>query len=266
VKRASSARNVTVLALVALVVGACSADGRAGGGADSPDREIVVFGAASLTESFGELADTFESANEGARVSLSFGPSDGLATQIIEGAPADVFASASGTWMDAVQDDGPGVQIRTDFVRNRLAVITPTDDPAGIDGIEDLGKPGVKLVLAAEDVPAGTYAHEALANAGVAGQAEANLVSNEEDVKAVVQKVLLGEADAGIVYVTDLTSEVENEIRVIEIPDDVNVIATYPIGVVADSNQPGLAHAFVDLVTGSEGQGILRAYGFMSPA
>jgi molybdate transport system substrate-binding protein len=195
-------------------------------------------------------------------VRLSFGPSDGLATQIQEGAPVDVFASASPTWMDAVAED-PGVTDRVDFARNTLVVITPADDPAGIATVEDLADPGIKLVLAAEGVPAGDYAREMLANAGIAETALANVVSNEDDVKGVVQKVALGEADAGIVYRTDVTPTVADDLRTIEVPDDVNVVATYPIAVVEGTSSE-IADAFVDHVLGP-GQDALDAAGFLPP-
>ena len=258
----------TAICLV-LVLGACGGDGSESGtssgdgGGDST--ELVVLGAASLTESFGALAEDFEASHDGVEVSLSFGPSDGLATQIIEGAPADVFASASGTWMDAVETDGPGAEERTDFVRNRLTLITPPDNPADVGSIENLGEPGIKLVLAAKDVPVGGYAREALANAGVAEEAETNVVSNEEDVKAVVQKVLLGEADAGIVYVTDVTPDVVDEVNEIDIPKDINVIATYPIAVVAGSENAELGSEWIQLVMSPQGQELLRSYHFLPP-
>ena len=151
-------------------------------------------------------------ANPGVTVTFNFGPSDGLATQINEGAPVDVFASASPTWMDAVQDDGPGVSGRTDFARNKLAIIVPSDNPAGIENLDDLTEDGVQLVIAAEGVPAGDYAREIFANAGIEDGAMANVVSNEEDVKAVITKVLAGDADAGIGYVTDVTPELADQI------------------------------------------------------
>ena len=198
-------------------------------------------------------------------MTFSFGPSDGLATQIQSGVPADVYASASETWMDAVQKD-PGVIGRADFARNRLVVITPKDDPAHIASIQDLGNPGVKLVLAAKGVPAGDYAREVLDNAGIAKQAEANVVSNEEDDKAVVQKVLLGEADAGIVYVTDLTPQVTPDLRSVQIPKSVNVIATYPIAVVKGTERATLAQQFDEYVLSPAGQKTLRGFGFMPPS
>jgi len=222
---------------------------------------LTVFGAASLTDAFTEIADAFEAEHDGVEIRLSFGPSDGLATQIQEGAPVDVFASASPRWMDAVADD-PGVSDRADFARNLLVVITPRDDAGGIGSLDDLGGTGVKLVLAAEGVPAGDYARELLAKAGIADGALVNVVSNEDDVKGVVQKVALGEADAGIVYRTDVTGAVAEELRVVQVPDDVNVFATYPIAAVGEAG--GLARAFVAYVLGP-GQDTLRAAGFLPP-
>lgn len=225
--------------------------------------DLLVFAAASLTEAFGEAGEVFEHQNPRTSIRFSFGPSDALATQIVEGAPADVFASASPAWMEEVAERGPGVEDRTDFARNRLVVLVPEGNPAGIAGIEDLGGPGVRLVLAAPDVPVGEYGREALAKAGIGEDAEANVVSNEEDVKGVVQKVALGEADAGIAYVTDVTSEVA-DVEAVEIPDDVNVVATYPIAVVRGTDAPDLSASFVDFVLG-EGRRILVHAGFMPP-
>ena len=243
--------------MLPLFLAAC---GGAPGGEETTT--LTVFAAASLTDAFTELAADFEADNPGVAVRLSFGPSDGLATQIQEGAPADVFASASPSWMDAVEDD-PGASDRVDFAKNLLVVITPADDPAGIGSVEDLARPGVKLVLAAEGVPAGDYARELLSNAGIADAVLANVVSNEDDVKGVVQKVALGEADAGIVYRTDVTASVDPDLRSVEVPDELNVIATYPIAVVG-SEDADVARAFVALVTG-DGQRVLAEAGFLPP-
>jgi molybdate transport system substrate-binding protein len=243
--------------MLPLFLAAC---GGAPGGEETTT--LTVFAAASLTDAFTELAADFEADNPGVAVRLSFGPSDGLATQIQEGAPADVFASASPSWMDAVEDD-PGASDRVDFAKNLLVVITPADDPAGIGSVEDLARPGVKLVLAAEGVPAGDYARELLSNAGIADAVLANVVSNEDDVKGVVQKVALGEADAGIVYRTDVTASVDSDLRSVEVPDELNVIATYPIAVVG-SEDADVARAFVTLVTG-DGQRVLAEAGFLPP-
>jgi molybdate transport system substrate-binding protein len=251
-----------VLALVAAIASLSACAGSADGDVNAEQRTLTVSAAASLTDAFSRIGKSFEVRHDGVTVTFNFGPSDGLAGQIDEGAPVDVFASASSRWMDAVQKDGPGVTGRTDFARNRLAVIVPSDDPAGIEGIDDLAGDGVKLVLAAQGVPVGDYAREALANAGIADAALANVVSNEEDVKGVVTKVLSGDADAGIVYVTDVTANVARQVKLIGIPDDVNVIATYPIAVVSGTKEAGLAQDFVDLVLG-DGQRTLARYGFL---
>jgi molybdate transport system substrate-binding protein len=245
-----------------LLLAACGADAADGGGAGDATTDLTVSAAASLTDAFGELGDGFEAANPGVTVTFNFGPSDGLATQIVEGAPVDVFASASQSWMDAVEEDGPGVIGRTDFARNELAIIVPSDNPAGIESVEDVAGDGVQLVLASEGVPAGDYAREMLANAGIADEALANVVSNEEDVRAVVTKVRSGDADAGVVYVTDVTDDVAGDVTIVEIPDDVNVIATYPIAVVSGTQEADLAQRFVDFVLG-DGQETLADHGFL---
>lgn len=239
---------------------ATSIDGRADDGS-----EVLVFAASSLTEAFGEIGRRFEEANPTVTIRFVFGPSDALAVQINNGAPADVFASASEAWMKTVRDQEPGVNAEATFACNRLVIITPPDNPAGIASLEDLGRQGVKLVLAGEDVPAGAYARQALAGAGVAERAAANVVSNEEDVKAVVQKIILGEADAGIVYVTDLTADVESSVQAVPIPRADNAIATYPIAVVASSEHGELAVSFVSYVRGRAGQEVLRSYDFLPP-
>jgi molybdate transport system substrate-binding protein len=255
-------KGVVLVAAIAVLSACSDSNGGGAGGATEP-RTLTVSAAASLTDAFTDIGKTFESQHDGVTVTFNFGPSDGLAGQIDEGAPVDVFASASSRWMDSVETDGPGVTDRADFARNRLAVIVPPDNPAGIEGIEDLAQHGIKLVLAAEGVPCGDYAREALANAGIADAALKNVVSNEEDVKGVVTKVLSGDADAGIVYVTDVTADVADQIELIEIPDDVNVIATYPIAVVSGTKEAGLAQDFVDLVLG-DGQRTLADHGFLS--
>lgn len=235
------------------------------GGSGSEASEITVLAAASLTGAFTRIGADFERANPDVTVRFSFGPSDGLATQILEGAPADVFAPASPKYMDQVRSDGPGVTDQVDFARNTLAVIVPSDNPAYIASLDDLARPGLKLVLAAVGVPAGDYARWVLENAGIQEGALANVVSNEEDVKGVVQKVLLGEADAGIVYRTDITPDISASVRAISIPDGVNVVATYPIAVIDGSGHTPVAEAFIRFVTGP-GQATLRTFGFLPPS
>jgi molybdate transport system substrate-binding protein len=253
-------RWLPLVGCLALVLAACGDDGGQGGGTEQ--RELIVSAASSLTDAFTDIGAAFEAANPGVTVTFNFGPSDGLATQINEEEPIDVFASASPTWMDAVQDDGPGVTGRADFAKNRLAIIVPSDNPGGIEGIDDLAEDGVQLVIAAEGVPAGDYARESFDKAGISEAALANVVSNAEDVRSVVTSVASGEADAGVVYVTDVTADVVDEVSLVEIPDEVNVIATYPIAVVNGSEEADLAQRFVDYVLDS-GQQTLAGYGFL---
>jgi len=233
------------------------------GGTGDDTSELTVFAASSLSAAFtDEIGPAFEAEHEGTVVVFNFAASDALASQVQSEGTADVFASASGTWMDAVQDD-PGVSDRQDFVQNRLVIITPPENPAGIGSIEDLANEGVQLVLAAEGVPVGDYSREALANAGIAKEAEANVVTNEEDNASVVAKIASGEGDAGIVYESDISAAADNEVVAVEIPDDVNVIATYPIAVVTGAPNADLASEFVAFVTGPDGQTTLEEYGFM---
>jgi len=262
---------ISVLAALLVVGASACGDSNATGGTGGSggnvvyDSDLTVSAAASLTSPFTEIGKSFEQRNRGVKVSFSFGPSDGLATQINEGAPVDVFASAVAKWMDAVQHEGQGMTGRADFARNKLAIIVPAENPAGIEKLGDLTRNRVKLVLAADGVPAGDYAREIFASAGIADDALANVVSNEEDVKAVVTKVLSGDADAGIAYVTDVTPNLADRITVITIPDDVNVTATYSIAVVAGSEEADLAQRFVHYVLG-QGQAILAEYGFLPVA
>jgi molybdate transport system substrate-binding protein len=257
-------------ATVTLLLAACSDSNdeggatEASGGSGGTEAELTVSAASSLTEAFAEIGDAFETANPGTTVTFNFGPSDGLAGQIDQGAPVDVFASASPTWMDSVQDDGPGVTDRADFAQNRLAIIVPVDNPAGIENLDDLTEDHVQLVLAAEGVPAGDYAREMFREAGISEAALANVVSNEEDVRAVITKLITGDADAGIGYVTDVTPAVSDRVTLIPIPDEVNVIATYPIAAVNGTQEVDLAKGFVDFVLG-DGQRTLAEYGFLPP-
>jgi molybdate transport system substrate-binding protein len=230
---------------------------------------LTVFAAASLTDAFTAIGQDFEAANPGVTVAFNFAGSNQLATQIGEGAPTDVFASANTAQMDAavasgrIDADAPAI-----FATNRLVLVLPADNPAGIDELQDLAIPDTLLVLAAEEVPVGKYSLEFLDKAAAdpafdAGFREAvlgNVVSYEENVRSVLNKVALGEADAGIVYTSDLVG-VEG-VASLAIPDAFNVLAEYPIAPLNDSAQGETAAAFVDAVLGAEGQSILAEYGF----
>jgi molybdate transport system substrate-binding protein len=236
---------------------------------------LVVLAAASLTEPFTEIAPHFEAAHPGVRISFNFSSSHQLAQQLANGSPADIFASANQKQMDvaveAVRID-PGRAVP--FVRNRLVVIIPQQNPARIETLQDLAQPGLKVILASKEVPVGQYSLEFLEKAAIdpafspdyQNQVMQNIVSYEDNVKAVLTKVLLGEADAGIVYLSDITSENAARVQQIDIPDHLNVIAIYPVAVISDSRSPDLAQAFVDLLLSQEGQAILARYGFIPAA
>lgn len=197
-------------------------------------------------------------------MTFNFGSSGDLAASIESEGTADVFASASGTYMDEVSNK-VGVSGRADFAQNKLVVITPKNNPAGISSLKDLAKPGIQVVLAAAGVPVGDYARQVLQTAGIQKAVLANVVSNEVDDASVVVKITSGEADAAIVYLSDVTSAVASQVKAIQIPDSVNVIATYPIAVVTGTSHADTAQAFVDYVTGSQGQATLADFGFLPP-
>ena len=237
--------------------------------AEAEEATMTVFAAASLTNAFGELGAAFDAANPGVTTVFNFAGSNQLATQIGEGAPADVFASANHAQMDAVVESG---RIDADapvvFVTNRLVVVIPADNPANIESLPDLAAPDTLIVLAADAVPVGQYSLDFLdrATADPAFGASyrddvlANVASYEENVRSVLNKVSLGEADAGIVYTSDLVG-VEN-VTTLEIPDELNVIAQYPIAALNDSAHGDMAAAFVDYVLSAAGQEVLANYGF----
>ena len=246
------------LILVTVVLAACSSTTTSSGTASA---DLTVFAASSLTAAFTKIGTDFEAANPGVHVTFNFGSSTDLATQIASEGTADVFASASGTAMDTVEKD-PGVQDRQDFATNDLVIITPSDDPGGVSSLGDLSKPGLQLVLAAEGVPVGDYARQMLDEAGMSKDVLPNVVSNEPDDAAVVAKVKSGEADAGIVYTSDISS---SDVRAVSIPDAQNVIATYPIATVIGAPAGDVAGTFLAYVTGTDGEVTLADFGFGPP-
>src|SRR5215210_612990 len=245
-----------------------------GGGEEGQQEEaasegstLTMLAASSLTDAFGDLEATFEQQNPGTDVRMSFGSSTELLTQLEQGAPADVFASADEAKMNTAVEEDLASEPQT-FARNRPVVIVPIDNPAGIRGLQDLANPGTTLVLAQDGVPIAEYAKEILANAnaqyGENFEQEVlnNIVSREANVRTSANRVALGEADATFVYVTDAASEIGERVEVIEIPQNLNVIATYPIATIKGSQNAGLAQKWVDLVLSDEGQGVLESYGF----
>lgn len=243
--------------VLAFVASGCSGTSSSGSAASST---LTVFAASSLTAAFDQIGNDFMTANPGVTVTFDFGSSTDLAAQIQSEGTADVFASASGTAMDTVESD-PGVTDRTNFATNQLVIITPPGDPAGIASIADLAKPGVQLVLAAKGVPVGDYARQALTSAGILHEAMQNVVSNEDDDASVVAKVTSGEADAGIVYTSDVVAA-GNAVRSVAIPTAVNVVASYPIAVVTGSTHTDTATSFLNEVVGPTGQATLKDFGF----
>jgi molybdate transport system substrate-binding protein len=233
------------------------------------DQTLTIFAAASLTEAFTEMAAAFETENSGVNIDVNFASSNALRLQIEQGARPDLYASANTLHMDALFEAGL-VDRPLIFAHNQLVVITPASNPAGLETLADLAKPGLKLVLAGPEVPVGRYARQSLRQMSAdpalgsdfAGRVLANLVSAEETVKAVVAKVQLDEADAGIVYNSDVTPAVADQLKTIEIPAELNVVADYPLAVTADSRQPVLAQTFIDFVLSPSGQAVMRRHGF----
>lgn len=231
--------------------------------------DLTVSAAASLTNAFRELAPLFETANPGIKVHLNFGSSGSLLQQIAKGAPADVFASANHTQMDAAVESGRiDADAPTVFVTNRLVVVIPADNPGDIQTLQDLANPGTLIVLAAAEVPVGKYSLEFLDKASAdpafsetfREDVLANVASYEENVRSVLNKVSLGEADAGIVYTSDLVG-VEG-VSGLEIPDELNLVAEYPIAILNDSANSEMAAAFVEFVLSDGGRALLAEYGF----
>lgn len=233
---------------------------------------ITIFAAASLTEAFNAAGPAFTK-KTGVAVSFNYGGSDTLATQIKQGAPADVFASANLAQMKVVSDAGLVAGTPKTFAKNRLVLISPKGAAMKFASPADLAKPGAKVVLAAATVPVGSYARATFGKlSGGAGYpadfpaaVEKNVVSNELDVKAVVTKISLGEGDAGVVYSTDVTSTVAPKLDVVPFPAAVAPDIEYPLAALKNAPNPKGAQAFVDYVLSPEGQSYLKARGFISP-
>ena len=243
-------------------------------GATTPqvEGEVVVFAASSLTDAFKEAARKFREGNPNARVTFNFASSSALSTQINEGAPADVFASADLAQMRVVTDKGSAAD-PVIFATNLPTLVVPKSG-SPVATFADLAKPGIRLVLAGPEVPIGKYSREIFANASKAGsgvsadfsdKALANLKSNEANVRAVLTKVQLGEADAGVVYTTDASTGL-NEVKLVEIPAQYNVIAQYPVATLKGAKNAAAAKAWVAFILGADGQGVLTKFGFGKPA
>ena len=271
---------VLLVALLGLVAAACGSDNSGGsaaattvattGGATTAAPttttvavagNITVFAAASLTDAFNEIGAAFTKAYPQAKATFSFDASSALAQQITQGAPADLFASADQANMDKLTKAGLNGAAPQVFANNLLGIIVPPGNPKGVKGVQDLANPDLKVVLCADGVPCGTYAKQILTTAGVT----VNPVSLEQNVKGVVTKVTTGEADAGIVYVTDIAAA-GSKAAGVEIPKDINVVAVYPIAATKTAQNSAVDQAFIGFLLGSQGQSILAKYGFLPAA
>lgn len=262
---------LVALSLVGGLVALAPAAGPVTSASAAPAQQatVTVFAASSLTDAFKEIGANFET-DKGTPVTFNFGASSQLRTQLEQGASADVFASADQTQMDNARKanviNGPDVT----FAKNRLVVITPKANPARIMSAADLARPGVKFVTAAPEVPIGAYTQNMFAKMSTIDvfgpdfqeRANANIVSREPNVRQVVAKVQLGEADAAVVYLTDVTPQSSPDLLTLPIPDDLNTLATYPIALVVNGPQAELAKTFIDMVTGSAGQTVLEKWRF----
>jgi len=255
-------RNRVGLVVAAIILAACGSSG--GNSATSSSATPVsgtvnVFAAASLTDAFNALGTSFQAANSGVTMKFNFAGTPTLVTQIEQGAPADVFASADTTNMEKLKGAGFTTGTPQVFASNKLEIVVAPGNPKGITGLADLAKSGVIYITEAPTVPAGKYALQALKMAGVTVTPK----SLETDVKSVVSKIELGEADAGIVYTTDVTAA-GSKVTGVPIPDADNVIATYPIVTVKATANAAAANAFVAYVLSAPGQAKLHSFGFLS--
>jgi molybdate transport system substrate-binding protein len=264
-----SALTVTFLATAGLLLAGCGSSSTNGasspassasGSSSAPMSGTVnVFAAASLKEAFTKLGQKFEAAHPGTKVVFNFGPSSGLATQITQGAPADVFASASTKNMDQVVTAGQAAS-PTNFASNVMEIAVPANNPARITHLSDLARSGVKVALCQSAVPCGAAAAKVFTNAKLT----VTPISLEIDVKAVLTKVTLGEVDAGVVYVTDVQAA-DDKVKGIDIPTDVNASTQYPIATLTKAPNKATAQAFTDYVLSADGADVLTAAGFAKP-
>jgi molybdate transport system substrate-binding protein len=255
-------RYRVAVAVAAVLLTACGSSGENSSASPSAaplSGTVSVFAAASLTEAFNALGTSFQGANSGVTMKFNFAGTPTLVTQIEQGAPVDVFASADTTNMDKLTGDGFTAGTPQVFARNKLEIVVASGNPKGITGLADLAKSGVIYITEGPTVPAGKYALQALKMAGVTVTPK----SLETDVKSVVGKIELGEADAGIVYTTDVTAA-GNKVQGVPVPDPDNVIATYPIVAVKATTNAAAANAFVAYVLSAAGQAKLQSFGFLS--
>jgi molybdate transport system substrate-binding protein len=267
-------RRTLLVAVVATVLSACSgvqAGASVGSSATAPAVGLTVYAAASLKGALDAARGAYESAHPGVTLSISTDSSSALATKIEQGAPADVFLSADTSNPAELVDEKLTVGPAVDFAGNKLTVIVPSSDPARIASAAGLARPGVKVVAAGDAVPITRYANEVVANlarepgypADYQAAYQKNIVSREDNVKAVVAKLELGEGDAALVYETD--AKASTKVRTVDIPPAANVVATYAGVVVTAAANPTAAAAFLTWLAGPDGQAILGGLGFLPP-
>ncbi len=270
---ASLAVLLLVLAACAPAASSATAPPPAGQMSAGADKAIVVFAAASLTDAFNELAEEFSRQSGGLQVVYNYGGSNQLRSQLEQGAVADVFASANEAEMARAQRAGLLSGDPRVFARNRLVVILPKSNPGKVEQLRDLAKPRLKLIIAAKTVPVGGYTLEMLGKlaadpaygAGFDENVLQNVVSEETNVRQVVSKIQLGEGDAGVVYTSDVTPAVAPSLLSIDVPDQFNVLAAYPIATLESGQEPEWARRYVDFVLSDAGRAILRKHGFVLP-
>lgn len=246
--------------LLGTLAAACGGPADSGSSESSGNGEVVVFVAASLADVFAELADAFASVEPDLQITINAAASSALATQIIEGAPADIFAAADPATMARLVDADATAGTPEVIATNRAQMVVAAQNPLGLGGLQDLVNDELVLVVCAPEVPCGAYALQIFAAAGIAPTPD----SYEENVRAVMGKVAMGEADAGIVYATDIAAA-GDEVSGVEIPAELNVRAEYPIVLTAEATNPAAARAFIEFVRSEAGQSILAAHGFGPP-
>ncbi len=234
--------------------------------------ELTIYAAASLKGALDKAKAAYETANQGVTLTISTDSSSALETQIEQGAPADVFLSADTKNPQALVDEGLADGDPVNFAGNKLTIVVPTSNPAGITSPADLAKAGVKVIAAGDSVPITRYATQLVANlakeagypADFVATYTANIASKEDNVKALIAKIELGEGDAGIVYVTD--AKASTKVKTVDVPETANVHATYAGVVVKGSRNAAAAKAFLDWFAGPDGQAILGSFGFLPPS
>jgi len=282
-----TARRAVLLFIVLCALAACSSTGvflsastpesaapttATSGSPTTAPAALTVYGAASLKGVLDKVKTTYEAANPGTTLTISTDSSTTLETQIEQGAPADVFLSADTTNPKKLVDKGLAAGAAVTFAGNKLTIIVPTANPAAITSPKDLAKTGVKVIAAGDAVPITKYATQLVANlakesgypADFAAKYTANIASKEDNVKAIVAKIELGEGDAGIVYVTD--AKASTKVTTVDVPDAANVPATYAGVVVKASKNAAAAQAFLTWFAGPDGQAILGSFGFLPPS